>query len=199
MKRMMVIGVGVVLIIGLLLVPVSGQSDSFRDFIYDPGMRKPIDSRLKVGIGDAAPDFALPSISGDTISLRQFKGQKHVVLSFVSAAWTPVCTGQWSGYNIAPELFEENNAVLLGISVDNIPTLYAWTKQMGGLWFPILSDFWPHGDVARQYGVLRSDGTADRVSLVIDRTGIIRAINVSDINQRPDLGFFARELEKLNE
>ena len=75
----------------------------------------------------------------------------------------------------------------MGITVDNLPTLYAWTRQMGELWFPVLSDFWPHGKVAQQFGVLRTDGTAERTLFIIDKAGIIRYIVVSDINQRPNL------------
>jgi peroxiredoxin (alkyl hydroperoxide reductase subunit C) len=86
---------------------------------------------------------------------------------------------------------------LLGITVDNLPTLFAWTNQMGKLWFPVLSDFWPHGLVADRYGVLRSDGTAERALIIIDKKGIIRYIDVHDINKRPRLETLVRELEKL--
>ena len=95
-------------------------------------------------------------------------------------------------------MFDENDAVLLGITVDNIPTLHAWTKQMGKLWFPVLSDFWPHGAVATKYGVLRSDGVSERALFFIDKKGIIQDIQVSDINKRPDLAYCATALEKMN-
>ena len=180
-------------------LPGQAVTDSFKDFIYDPGSLKAIDSNPKVNVGESAPDFALPSTSGKRITLSQFRGEKNVVLSFVPAAWTPVCSDQWPGYNIARQLFEKNDAVLLGITVDNIPTLYAWTKQMGGLWFPVLSDFWPHGAVADKYGILRKDGVSERALFIIDKKGIIRSIYVSDINKRPDLGYCARELQKINE
>jgi peroxiredoxin (alkyl hydroperoxide reductase subunit C) len=189
-----------VLVAGLLLL--AGQafcaSDEFKDNIFNPGTLKPVDSRLKVKIGDPAPDFTLPAVSGEKITLSQFRNQKNVVISFVPAAWTPVCSDQWPGYNIVKELFDENDAVLIGITVDNIPTLYAWTKQMGQLWFPVLSDFWPHGAVAGKYGVLRSDGVSERALFVIDKKGIIQAILVSDINIRPDLQWCATELENLS-
>ena len=81
--------------------------------------------------------------------------------------------------------------------MDNIPTLYAWTNQMGQLWFPALSDFWPHGSVADAYGILRSDGTSERALFVIDKKGIIRYIDIHDINQRPPLDDLVKELEKL--
>ena len=132
---------------------------------------KPVDSVLKVKVGQKAPDFTLKAVSGKTVSLKDFKGKKNVVLSFVPAAWTPVCSDQWPGYNIVQDLFEENHAVLLGITVDNIPTLYSWTRQMGDLWFDVLSDFWPHGAVASRYGILRTDGTAERAIIIIDQDG----------------------------
>jgi len=175
-----------------------GLSDAFKKNIYDPGQLKPIDSKLKVKIGEKAPDFTLPSLSGEKISLSQFKGEKNVVISFVPAAWTPVCSDQWPGYNLAKIIFDKNNAILLGITVDNIPTLYAWTNQMGDLWFPVLSDFWPHGKVSEMFGVLRSDGVAERALFIIDKKGILRYAHVSDINNRPDLKDLATALEKLN-
>jgi peroxiredoxin (alkyl hydroperoxide reductase subunit C) len=186
------------LLVVILITPVFGGSAAFKDNIYNPGQLKPIDSTLNVKVGDIAPDFRLPSVSGEEITLSQFRGKKHVVISFVPAAWTPVCSDQWPGYNIVEEMFDENDAVLLGITVDNIPTLYAWTKQMGQLWFPVLSDFWPHGAVAKKYGVLRSSGVTERALIFIDKKGIIRDIQVSDINVRPDLAYCATTLEKMN-
>ena len=175
---------------GLILAPHSrspAQEMPMGKMIYDPGHLKPVDSELKVEIGDAAPLFSLPALSGERISLAQFRGTHNVVISFVPAAWTPVCSDQWPGYNIAKEIFTRYNAILLGITVDNLPTLFAWTRQMGELWFPVLSDFWPHGETARRFGVLRSDGTAERALFVIDKRGIVRFILVSDINRRPNL------------
>lgn len=173
------------------------ESMAYKGSIYHVGTLKPVDSVLKVAVGDRAPDFTLSTVEGGTVTLSQFQGKKNVVLSFVPAAWTPVCSDQWPGYNIAKPLFEQHDAVLLGITVDNVPTLYAWTRQMGDLWFPVLSDFWPHGAVASTYGVLRSDGVSERAIFVIDKKGIIRYIDVHDINLRPKLEHLIKELEKL--
>lgn len=175
-----------------------GRSEAFKGNIYNPGQLKPIDSTLKLNVGEKVPDFTLPSVSGEKISLNQFKGKKNVVISFVPAAWTPVCSDQWPGYNIVKEIFDKNDAVLLGITVDNIPTLFAWTNQMGELWFPVLSDFWPHGKAADLFGVLRSDGVSERALFVIDKEGILRYAHVGDINKRPDLQDIVKELEKLS-
>ena len=175
-----------------------GLSEVFKENIYKVGTLKPIDSVLKVKVGDRAPEFVLPAISGEKISLKQYRGKKNVVLSFVPAAWTPVCSDQWPGYNIVKDIFDQNDAVLLGITVDNIPTLFAWTNQMGKLWFPVLSDFWPHGAAAKKYGVLRSNGISERALFVIDKKGIIRYIDVHDINERPPLEDLVNALEKMN-
>jgi peroxiredoxin len=172
-------------------------SEQFKGKIYNPGMLKPIDSGIKLKVGDKAPDFTLPSVSGGNVSLSQYRGKKNIVISFVPAAWTPVCSDQWPGYNIAKDFFDKHDTVLIGITVDNIPTLYAWTSEMGNLWFPVLSDFWPHGAVAEKYGVLRSDGVSERALFAIDKKGIIRYIDVHDINKRPKLEVIVKELEKL--
>jgi peroxiredoxin len=161
------------------------------------GKLKPVDSQTPLKVGEKAPEFTLPSLGGEKVSLSQYQGKKNVVISFVPAAWTPVCSGQWPGYNIAKDMFDKNDAILLGITEDNIPTLFAWTQEMGGLWFPVLSDFWPHGKVATEYGVLRSEGTSERAIFVIDKNGIIRYIDVHDINERPRLEVLIKELEKL--
>ena len=184
----------------LILPPVQDAfslSDAYKNNIYQVGPLKPTDSRLKVKLGEKAPGFTLPSVSGEKVSLKDYFGKKNVVLSFVPAAWTPVCSDQWPGYNIVKDLFDAHDAILLGITVDNIPTLFSWTNQMGQLWFPVLSDFWPHGQTAEKYGILRTDGTSERALFVIDKKGVIRYIDVHDINERPPLESLVRELEKL--
>lgn len=183
----------------LLLITSSALSQEPQGVqnIYDPGTLKPTDSHLKVKVGQRAPDFELPSLSGEKIRLSQFRGKKNVVISFVPAAFTPVCSAQWPGYNAAEDIFKKYDAVLLGITVDNLPTLYAWTQQMGNLWFHVLSDFWPHGETAQRYGILRPEGVSERALFVIDKKGTITTIDVHDINLRPPLEDLAAALEKL--
>jgi peroxiredoxin len=195
------IAMGILLALTVVLMSTTAlaRSEAFKDDIYNPGRLKPVDSDLRVKVGEPAPDFTLPAITGERITLSRFRGRKNVVLSFVPAAWTPVCSDQWPGYNIVKDLFDARDAVLLGITVDNIPTLFAWTNQMGELWFPVLSDFWPHGVVADTYGVLRSDGTAERAIFIIDKDGIIRSILVGDINKRPPLEDLIQDLDTLGD
>jgi len=187
-----------VAVLALLSVPVFSGADVLDYCIYDPGKLQPVDSTVKLKVGDPAPDFTLQDLSGNKVSLSDFRDKKNVVISFVPAAWTPICSQQWPGYNIAQEIFEKNDATLLAISVDNVPTLYAWTQQMGKLWFPVLSDFWPHGATAAKYGVLRPNGVAERALFVIDKHGVIRYIDIHDINVMPKLETLARELAKLS-
>ena len=201
MKRTICSPLLIAVFMTLLILPTAppafGLSDAYKGNIYDAGRLKPTDSALKVRVGQKAPDFSLPAVSGGMVSLKDYSGKKNVVLTFVPAAWTPVCSDQWPGYNIMKDLFEAHDAILLGISVDNIPTLFSWTNQMGKLWFPVLSDFWPHGKTAAEYGILRGDGVSERAIFLIDKQGVIRYIDVHDINERPSLEMLIRELEKL--
>ncbi len=174
------------------------SSTAYGEKIFDSGSLKPVDSVLKVTTGQKAPDFSLPSISGYMVQLSQYQGKKNVMLTFIPAAWTPVCSDQWPGYNIAKPFFDTYDTVVIGISVDNIPTLFAWTREMGNLWFDVVSDFWPHGLVSSTYGVLRSDGTAERALILIDKKGIIRFVHVGDINVRPDLKMIVDQLKTLD-
>jgi len=184
----------------LAIVPalVLAQETSIpKERIYQTGQLKPLDSVLKVKIGDPAPDFSLPTIDGGKVALSDFRGKKNVVLSFVPAAWTPVCSGQWPGYNIVQDMFEETQTALIGVSVDNVPTLHAWVQEMGGVWFPVASDFYPHGRLAEALGILRSTGEAERSLFLIDKHGVIRYIDVHDINSRPDLGPLIKAMQAL--
>ena len=165
--------------------------------IYDPGKLEPTASELRVKVGAMAPDFVLPSIDGENVTLSDYQQKTNVVLSFVPAAWTPICSGQWPEYNAARDDFEKYDTIIIGISTDNTPTLFAWTTFMNGFWFPVLSDFWPHGFVAERYGVLRNDGMAERAIFVIDKEGIIRHIEVYDINAMPPLEDLVKVLETL--
>jgi peroxiredoxin (alkyl hydroperoxide reductase subunit C) len=184
----------------LVLAPslaVAQEAGIPRNHIFEPGQLKPVDSELRVKIGAPAPDFSLPTIDGGKVALSDFRGKKNVVLSFVPAAWTPVCSGQWPGYNIVRDMFEESQTTLIGVSVDNVPTLHAWVQEMGGVWFTVASDFYPHGKLAEALGILRSTGEAERALFLIDKQGIIRYIDVHDINSRPDLGPLIGAMQRL--
>jgi peroxiredoxin len=192
--------------IGVLLI-VSGvetihaESDIYKESIYQLGILKPRDSTSTLKVGDKAPEFSIPSIGGLKVSLSTYLEKKNVVISFIPAAWSPVCSLQWPEYNKSKAIFDKNDATLLGISVDNTPTLYSWAKNMcdaeGSIWFTVLSDFYPHGWVAKKYGVLRSDGLSERALFVIDKKGVIRYIDIHDINEKPPISELEKALEGL--
>lgn len=191
-------------LLGLLFWAAPAPAADMREVVFDPGPLKPVDSTLKVRPGVPAPDFALPGLLGGnlgrtTIRLADYRGRKNVMLSFVPAAFTPVCSDQWPGYNLAREIFEEYETVIIGISVDPLPSQFAWVREMGGLWFPVASDFWPHGEVARRYGVMRTNGTSERAIVLIDKQGVVRFAESFNVNTRPDLELIVRELHKIYE
>jgi len=89
------------------------------------------------------------------------------------------------------------NAQVLGISVDHVPCLKAWADSLGGVSFPLLSDFWPHGRVANQFGVLREDGITERAIFIVDPDGVICYVDIHDIDDQPDNEILFSELERL--
>ena len=82
--------------------------------------------------------------------------------------------------------FEGLHTQVLGISVDSVPSLKAWADSLGGIAYPLLSDFYPHGRVAQLYGVLRAEGFTERAIFVVDKTGIVRYRDIHAIDQQPD-------------
>src|SRR5574341_904911 len=89
------------------------------------------------------------------------------------------------------------HAQVLGISVDSVPCLKAWADSLGGITYPLLSDFFPHGQVAQNYGILREEGFTERALFVIDKRGIIRYVDVHDIDDQPDNDALFRVLAQL--
>jgi glutaredoxin len=89
------------------------------------------------------------------------------------------------------------NTQVLGVSVDHVPCLEAWAESMGGITFPLMSDFWPHGQVSKLYGVLREEGYSERAIFIIDKAGIIRYIDIHDINDQPLNRELLEELQKI--
>lgn len=94
--------------------------------------------------------------------------------------------------------FEGMNVQVLGISVDHVPCLKAWSESLGGVTYPLLSDFWPHGEVAMKYGVLRSEGYTERAIFIIDPEGVIRYIDIHDIDDQPSNEVLFEELAKIS-
>jgi glutaredoxin len=84
------------------------------------------------------------------------------------------------------------------VSIDHVPCLKAWAESLGGIHYPLLSDFWPHGAVAQKYGVFREDGRSERAIFIIDKEGIVRYIDIHDIDDQPDNDVVLAELRKID-
>ena len=133
--------------------------------------------RTVLRAGDMAPDFTLPTHNEGELNLAWYRSRKNVILAFYPGDWTPVCAVQIPEFQRIIGQFEAVDTQVLAISVDSVPCHGAWAKSLGGLSFPLMSDYYPHGRVARLYGVLSERGYAERSVFLIDRAGIIRYID----------------------
>jgi len=145
-----------------------------------------MDRTATLKVGDAAPEFTLKDQTGSPVTLSSFRGKKNVVLVFHPLAFTSVCAIQMPGYSKERQTFEGLEAQVLGISVDSHQVHRAWAEHLGGIDYPMLADFWPHGEVAKNYGILRAEGYSERATFVIDKHGTIRSIEVHEIGKVPD-------------
>lgn len=132
-------------------------------------------------VGDDAPDFELPSSpTGDKFKLSDYKGKNAVIINFVPAAFSPVCTNQLPVIEEKRAEFESQGAIPVVISSDGPWTQQAW-KEQTGVDYPVLSDFNPQGATAKDYGVLiEGRGIANRVVIVVGKDGKIAWIQPSE-------------------
>ena len=136
---------------------------------------------MPVEVGQQAPAFTLPSHTGENVSLADFRGEKNVVLVFFPAAFSGICTKQFSEIGAAEARYAGEDAQVLGISVDNHNSLRAWAETLGLGDTLLLSDFHPKGAVATEYGAhFEKAGMNTRASFVIDREGIVRYAEIGE-------------------
>ena len=148
-----------------------------------------------IEIGIKAPDFALKDQNGKTTKLASFKG-KRIMLSFRPLAWTAVCHDQMRLLEENHLRFDELNTVALGIGVDSVPSNKAWAEAMDITNTKLLSDFWPHGETAKSYGIFRdTDGFSERANIIIDEEQKVIFGKVYPISQLPDFDEIMKFLE----
>jgi len=140
-----------------------------------------------VKIGTKAPDFVLKDNRGKELRLSELKG-KRVLLSFHPQAWTSVCAEQMKSLEENRQTFEQLNTVTLGLSVDTVPSKNAWANSLGIKDTRLLSDFWPHGEVANKLGMFREkDGFSERANIILDENQKVAFVKIYDIPQLPDI------------
>jgi len=156
-------------------------------------------AEICIQAGDSAPDFVLKDHKDKEFRLSNLKGKK-VLLSFHPLAWTSLCAQQMQSLDRHWNDFREINTVAVGINVDPVPSKKAWADFIGVSNTRLLSDFWPHGDIANMYGVFRQEeGFSERANVIINEEGKIEFFRVYELGQLPDIKEILIFLRNLNE
>jgi len=151
----------------------------------------------KVKVSDIAGDFTLQDHNGNSFNLVMQKG-KRVLLSFHPLAWTPVCTSQMLSLEGNFAVFESLKTVAVGLSVDPAPSKKAWADNIGVKKTPLLSDFWPHGGVAKIFDIFREkNGFSERANILIDEKGVIALFKTYPLSQLPDINEIIEAIRRL--
>lgn len=146
--------------------------------------------------GDKIPDFVLKDQHNKELRLSNLKDKK-VLLSFHPLAWTKICAQQMKSLEENQERFNELNTVAIGLSVDTVPSKHAWAKELGIKNTKLLSDFWPHGEVAKKLGIFRGkEGFSERANIIIDEDQKVIFFKIYDIPQLPDIQEILNFLKK---
>ncbi len=153
---------------------------------------------MAVEVGDEAPDFELKDQHGAPVKLSSFRGQKNVVLVFYPLAFSGVCSGEMCAMrDDFPEVTGDDVA-LLTVSVDSTYSHRVWADQEH-FGFELLSDFWPHGEVAKAYGVFdENKGFSIRGTFIIDKNGVVRWKVVNPTPQARDIADYQKALAELS-
>lgn len=151
-----------------------------------------------IEVGGRAEDFTLKDQNGKEFSLADCK-EKRVLLSFHPLAWTSVCALQMQSLEAKKQVFDSLNTVAVGISVDTIPSKKAWARSLEIENTRLLSDFWPHGEVAEMYGIFRTkDGISERANIIVDEKGTVTFFKVYPIGELPDIQEIINHLKKTS-
>jgi peroxiredoxin len=152
---------------------------------------------MTISAGDIAPDFSLKNQFGETVTLSGYLEKGAVALVFFPLAFSGICTGELCELRDNITSFVDDNVQVIGISVDSHFTQRAFAEREG-YEFPMLADFWPHGGVARSYGVfLEEAGIANRATFLIGTDGHVVSTIVTEPGQARDLSAYRDALASL--
>jgi peroxiredoxin len=150
----------------------------------------------EIKIGNKIQDFRLRDHKEKEVHLSDFSGKK-VILSFHPLAWTTVCAEQMEALDKNQDTFAKLNTAAFGISVDPTPSKRAWTRELGITKTRLLSDFWPHGEVARAYGIFREkEGVSQRANIIIDEDQNVIFFKIYLMGELPDMEEIMKILKK---
>ena len=142
---------------------------------------------MPLDIGAEAPDFTLKDQNDKEFHAAECKG-KRLLLSFHPFAWTPVCADQMKSLEANQDAFAKLNTIAVGMNIDSRFSKKAWAESLGIKRTRLLADFWPHGGVAKSYGLfIDKIGISQRANVIIDENGDIAFLKVYDIPQLPDI------------
>jgi peroxiredoxin len=152
---------------------------------------------VSVAVGSTAPEFTLPDADRAPVSLLEFRGKKAVLLVFYPFAFSGTCTGELTALRDDVDTFQNDRVQVLAISTDPAPALKAWADQQQ-FTFPLLSDFWPHGEVAGAYGVLHEQGgMPSRGTFLIGLDGVVTFAEVNGPGEARDQSAWKRAVDAL--
>lgn len=141
---------------------------------------------MSIEVGARAPDFTLKDQNNQAVRLADFRGRKHVLLVFYPLAFTGICQGELRQIQDRLDVYANDRVQVLTVSVDSVYSHKVWAEQEG-FSFPLLADFWPHGALARAYGVFDEvKGCAQRGTFLIDRDGVVRFAEITPPGQVRD-------------
>jgi mycoredoxin-dependent peroxiredoxin len=150
-----------------------------------------------LAVGQVAPDFTLRDQHGKSVSLSDYRGVKNVVVVFYPFAFSGICTGELREIRDNLGAFESEDVQVLTVSCDHMFTQRAWSDAEG-YFFPMLSDYWPHGATAQAYGVFEdSGGFCTRGTFLIDREGVVGWTLVNGLSERRDFSGYRAALKEL--
>jgi peroxiredoxin len=152
---------------------------------------------MPLEVGTTAPDFTLKDQNNQLVTLSDFRGKKNVLIVFYPLAFTGTCQGELCAVRDELPRFENEDSAIVAISVGPSPTHKIWAAEQGYL-FPLLADFWPHGEVAKDYGVFNEDlGFANRGTFLVDKEGIIRFAEMNGPGEARDQSAWQKALASV--
>jgi mycoredoxin-dependent peroxiredoxin len=153
---------------------------------------------MAVEVGSKAPEFTLKDYNNQKVALSSYQGASNVLLVFYPFAFSGICTGELCQLRDELSTYESADVQVLGVSVDTPFSLKAWAEQQG-YQFPLLSDFWPHGEVATTYGVFNEKaGLANRGTFLIDKTGVVRYAEINQPGEARDQDAWKKAVADLS-